>query len=234
MPTVDLPGMRSISTDSACIARHRSSARPVIFEYFTPASGLNSKVVTTGPGWIWTTLPSTENSRHFSSSRRAPSISSRSSILRSVFGASSSASGGSAYSPLRRSAGAFAAGSGSDSGSGGDGIATFGGFGGANDFGPPIAAAAAAGAVVARGGDLAALAGGRAARRVDRAAAAGALISGGGAPFFVCLAITSRRCFARRRSSRHSLNQSAPRADAARDQPADRRRTGGRTRTAST
>ena len=50
MPTVDLPGMRSISTDSACIARHRSSARPVIFEYFTPASGLNSKVVTTGPG----------------------------------------------------------------------------------------------------------------------------------------------------------------------------------------
>ena len=27
MPTVDLPGMRSISTDSACIARHRSSAR---------------------------------------------------------------------------------------------------------------------------------------------------------------------------------------------------------------
>ncbi len=95
MPTVDLPGMRSIRTDSACIARHRSSARPVIFEYFTPASGLNSNVVTTGPGWIWTTMPSTENSRHFSSSSRAPSISSRSSILRSVFGASSSASGGS-------------------------------------------------------------------------------------------------------------------------------------------
>ena len=71
MPTVDLPGMRSISTDSACIARHRSSARPVIFAYFTPASGLNSNVVTTGPGWIWTTLPSTENSRHFSSSSRA-------------------------------------------------------------------------------------------------------------------------------------------------------------------
>ena len=42
--------MRSIRTDSACIARHRSSARPVIFEYFTPASGLNSNVVTTGPG----------------------------------------------------------------------------------------------------------------------------------------------------------------------------------------
>ena len=50
MPTVDLPGMRSISTDSACIARQRSSASPVILLYFTPASGLNSKVVTTGPG----------------------------------------------------------------------------------------------------------------------------------------------------------------------------------------
>ena len=35
------------------------------------------------------------------------------------------------------------------------------------------------------------------------AAIAGALISGGVAPFFVCLAITSRRCFSRRRSSRH-------------------------------
>ena len=42
MPTVDLPGRRSISTDSACIARQRSSASPVIFLYFTPASGLNS------------------------------------------------------------------------------------------------------------------------------------------------------------------------------------------------
>ena len=42
MPTVDFPGMRSISTDSACIARQRSSARPVILLYFTPASGLNS------------------------------------------------------------------------------------------------------------------------------------------------------------------------------------------------
>ena len=71
MPTVDLPGMRSMSTDSAFIARHRSSARPVTLLYFTPASGLNSKVVTTGPGWICTTAPSTANSRHFSSSCRA-------------------------------------------------------------------------------------------------------------------------------------------------------------------
>src|SRR5262245_45292929 len=50
IPTVDLPGIRSIRTDSACMARHRSSARPVIFAYLTPASGLNSYVVTTGPG----------------------------------------------------------------------------------------------------------------------------------------------------------------------------------------
>ena len=95
MPTVDLPGMRSISTDSACIARHRSSASPVTLLYFTPASGLNSKVVTTGPGWICTTAPSTENSRHFSSSSRAESISSRSSILRSALAGSSSDGGGS-------------------------------------------------------------------------------------------------------------------------------------------
>src|SRR5262245_61417861 len=116
MPTVDLPWIRSMMTDSACIARHRSSARPVILLYFTPASGLNSYVVTTGPGWIWTTLPSTENSRHLSSSRRAPSISSRSSILRSPFGALSRACGGSVNAPFLRSAGAL---SGSDSGSGG-------------------------------------------------------------------------------------------------------------------
>src|SRR3977135_2986285 len=144
MPTVDLPAMLAISTESAFIARQRSSARPVIFAYFTPASGLNSKVVTTGPGWIWTTLPSTENSRHFSSSRRALSISSRSSILRSAFTESRSDTGGRAYSPLRRSAGAFVNGSGSGSGS--DGATSLGGFGGANDLGPAAAAAAAAGA----------------------------------------------------------------------------------------
>src|SRR5476649_2176393 len=141
IPTVDLPAMRSISTESAFIARQRSSARPVIFAYFTPASGLNSNVVTTGPGWIWTTVPSTENSRHFSSSSRALSISSRSSILRSVLIASSSDTGGRAYSPLRRSAGAFVVGSGSGSGS--EGATSLGGFGGANDFGPADTAAGA-------------------------------------------------------------------------------------------
>src|SRR5882757_9408830 len=141
--------MRSISTESAFIARQRSSARPVILAYFTPASGLNSNVVTTGPGWICTTLPSTENSRHFSSSRRALSISSRSSILRSAFTESSSETGGSTYSPLRRSAGALDSGSGSGSGS--DGATTLGGLGGANDFGLLAATAAAAGGATASG-----------------------------------------------------------------------------------
>ena len=84
MPTVDLPGIRSMSTDSACIARLRSSASPVTLLYLTPASGLNSNVVTTGPGWICATWPSTANSRHFSSSCRAASMSSRSSIFRSA------------------------------------------------------------------------------------------------------------------------------------------------------
>ena len=47
--------MRSMRTDSASSARHRSSPSPVTFEYLIPGSGLNSNVVTTGPGWIcWT------------------------------------------------------------------------------------------------------------------------------------------------------------------------------------
>ena len=62
MPTVGLPGMRSMRIDSACRPRHRSSVRFVMRLYLMPASGLNSKVVTTGPGLICTTLPSTLNS----------------------------------------------------------------------------------------------------------------------------------------------------------------------------
>ncbi len=46
---------------------------PVIREYLTPASGLNSKVVTTGPGWIATTSPSIANSWSFSVIRSARS-----------------------------------------------------------------------------------------------------------------------------------------------------------------
>ena len=57
MPTVGFPGMRSIRIDSAWRPRHRSSLRVVMRVYFTPASGLNSNVVTTGPGLICTTDP---------------------------------------------------------------------------------------------------------------------------------------------------------------------------------
>ena len=71
MPMVDLPGMRSIRIDSACSARQRSSVRPMMRLYLMPASGLNSNVVTTGPGLICVTRPCTSNSRHLSSMARA-------------------------------------------------------------------------------------------------------------------------------------------------------------------
>ena len=208
--------MRSISTDSACIARHRSSARPVILLYFTPASGLNSKVVTTGPGWICATWPSTANSLHFSSSWWASSISSRSSILRSTLGASSSACGGSVNVPCFRCAGAFG---GSGSGSS-DGVSSFlrattGGTarGGRRRLGGlrrRLAAACAASAGAGRTGT-----------------------SGGGPPFLVCLAITSRRAFSRRRWSNVAAHQ--PEAALRQVARAGRwpSRTCGRTRTAS-
>ncbi len=76
MPTVGLPGMRSIRMDSACRPRHRSSLSVVILAIFTPASGLNSNVVTTGPGLICTTLPITLNSSSFDLMRAAMSFSS--------------------------------------------------------------------------------------------------------------------------------------------------------------
>src|SRR5579884_789047 len=76
MPTVGLPGRRSISTDSACNPRHRSSVSVVIRLYFTPASGLYSNVVTTGPGFICTTEPRTLNSSSFDLIRAAMSFNS--------------------------------------------------------------------------------------------------------------------------------------------------------------
>ncbi len=76
MPTVGLPGIRSIRMDSACRPRHRSSVRFVMRLYLMPASGLNSKVVTTGPGLICTTEPSTENSSNLDLMRAATSFSS--------------------------------------------------------------------------------------------------------------------------------------------------------------
>ncbi len=57
IPTVLLPGMRSIRMLSARSPRHRSSERLVMRLYLMPASGLNSKVVTTGPGLICVICP---------------------------------------------------------------------------------------------------------------------------------------------------------------------------------
>src|SRR5574341_477139 len=66
MPTVLLPAMRSMRMLSARSARHRSSERLVMRLYLMPASGLSSKVVTTGPGLMCVTWPMTSNSAHFS------------------------------------------------------------------------------------------------------------------------------------------------------------------------
>jgi hypothetical protein len=79
IPMVDLPGMRSIRIDSAFNARQRSSVSPMMRLYLIPASGLNSNVVTTGPGLICVTRPFTSNSWHFSSMARARIFSSSSS-----------------------------------------------------------------------------------------------------------------------------------------------------------
>src|SRR5258705_412056 len=186
IPTVDLPGMRSISTDSASIARQRSSARLVILLYFTPASGLNSNVVTTGPGWICATWPSTANSRHFSSSWRAESINSRSSIFCSALAGSSSDRGGSVNAPCRR--GVF---DGSRSGNGSCGAMVAA----ALFFATTAAAAGSSAASFAFGASLPA----------GPAAAA----------FFVCFAITSSRCFCLRRASGHPPPKPAPPGDQA-------------------
>ena len=82
---------------------------------------------------------------------------------------------------------------------------TFGGLGGANDLPLPNAGAAAAGTGASSESRLVGAALGR---------ASSAPTIGGSVPCFVCLAITSRRCFWRRRSSRHSRTDARPRAAA--------------------
>ena len=71
IPTWGLPGMRSIRIDSAFSAKQRSSTRETTREYLTPGSGLNSYVVTTGPGQMCLICPVTLNSLHFSARRVA-------------------------------------------------------------------------------------------------------------------------------------------------------------------
>ena len=110
MPTVDLPGMRSIRTDSACIARHRSSARPVILLYFTPASGLNSKVVTTGPGMdLHDRAFDRELAALLLEQARAVHQLALVDLALGLRAHRAGTSGGSVYAPMRRSAGASSA-----------------------------------------------------------------------------------------------------------------------------
>ncbi len=70
--------------------------------YLIPASGLNSNVVTTGPGLICTTLPRTLNSSNFDLIRAAMSFSSCSSNALRTLGSFSSSVGGSWYSGCSR------------------------------------------------------------------------------------------------------------------------------------
>src|SRR6185369_8853877 len=106
--------------------------------------------------------------------------------------------------PFRRSAGAFARGSGSGIGNSGPGTLTFGGFGGAKDFPLPngedgLDADAAESPAPSR---LSSPTGPAGAGRVlappdtiSTAAPAPAPLISGATPFFVCFAMTSRRCF---------------------------------------
>ena len=190
-----------MSTDSACIARLRSSASRVTLLYLTPASGLNSNVVTTGPGWNCATEPATENSRHFSSSRAALSMSTRSSNFWTALGESSSARGGWTNEPLRCSAdvlsGRSSRGSMGVMPAGSSVSSSSGGAGGGSAF---------SGCGARAGGWLLAS---TSARAVDAPA------------FSRCLRTTSRRCRSRRRLAHHCRTapcarcRSRPRARAA-------------------
>ena len=91
--------MRSIRMLSALSARHRSSVRLVMRLYLMPASGLNSKVVTTGPGLICVTWPWTSNSEYFSVSTCASNFNSSASIACCSSGRCSKLLGGSLKPP---------------------------------------------------------------------------------------------------------------------------------------
>ena len=70
-PTYGLPGMISTTrTLTVASERARSFARLLIWLLFTPAAGLSSKRVTTGPGCTATTSASTPKSLSLSSTSR--------------------------------------------------------------------------------------------------------------------------------------------------------------------
>ena len=91
--------MRSIRMLSAFSARQRSSVRLVMRLYLIPASGLNSNVVTTGPGLICVICPCTSNSAYFSVSTCASNFSSSASTACCSSGRCSKLLEGSLYPP---------------------------------------------------------------------------------------------------------------------------------------
>ena len=93
---------------SALSAKQRSSPNPVMRLYFTPASGLNSNVVTTGPGLICVTWPCTSNSAHFSVSVCARTFNSSSSTACWASGRVSKLLGGNLNVPAARGITVFA------------------------------------------------------------------------------------------------------------------------------
>ncbi len=94
--------MRSIKMLSAFNARQRSSVRLVMRLYLIPASGLNSNVVTTGPGLICVIWPWTSNSAYFSVSTCASSFNSSASTECCSSGRWSRLLDGSLYPPAIR------------------------------------------------------------------------------------------------------------------------------------
>ena len=102
MPTVLFPAMRSMRMLSAFRARQRSSQRLVMRLYLMPASGLNSKVVTTGPGLICVIWPWISNSAYFSVSTCARSLSSSASTCCCSSGRCSRLLEGNLYPPAMR------------------------------------------------------------------------------------------------------------------------------------
>src|SRR5262245_50156449 len=74
-PTAPLPGIGArMRMRWARSARARSSSRDTIWLTLTPAAGSNSKVVTTGPGWISVTRPRMSKSASLATSRLASAV----------------------------------------------------------------------------------------------------------------------------------------------------------------
>ena len=203
MPTVALPGMRSISTDSACIARHRSSARPVTLRVLHAGVGLEleRRDDRARDG----SAPPSLRPRTRGTSPRAAAPSPSARARRSCARPSAASSSDERRQRVARPGGARQR-SGSGSGSGGATPASSAAFfcttGG-------VGARPAARRVRSRAPAV------RAARGLGSAGRSwpvffSAPSASTGVSFLPYFTSTSRRCLALRRSSRHSRNASTP------------------------